>query len=434
MRKKLGATATVLVSAMALAACGSGDSGSASGGGDDDQITLRVMSATVVENPEGDAERAQAEAFMDENPHINIEFIGTPMNELYTQLTTMATGGNVPDVFTNSPEFYAQALELGIVEPLDDLLGEEWIDGFEPATLEQAQIDGSLQFAPFFTIPMALLYRSDLLEETGLEPPTTWDEFKEVAEALTVDEDGDGTPETYGFALVGSNDGSGGSRFIPIMRTFGAAELVEDGDSWSTEFGTPAAEQAFELYGDLVDAGVVPPGPLQTSYGEAISLMSTETAAMMVTGSHSMGAIVNQNPDLEGKLAAVPLPTAPGEDTASALGMLGFSISSTSEHKEAAAEFLKFILNEENQLAWNEATGRMPARSDAAATIRETRPELSGFLDAAEYAFVMPQVPYYANLQVIAAENYQAVITGERTPAEAAADAEARTLQEIESS
>ena len=36
--------------------------------------------------------------------------------------------------------------------------------------------------------------------------------------------------------------------------------------------------------------------------------------------------------------------------------------------------------------------------------------------------------------QVIAAENYQAVITGERTPAEAAADAEARTLQEIESS
>src|SRR5690625_2816599 len=122
MRKKLG-TATVLVSAMALAACGSGDSGSASGGGDDDQITLRVMSATVVENPEGDAERAQAEAFMDENPHINIEFIGTPMNELYTQLTTMATGGNVPDVFTHSPELYAMALALSNATPLDATMG-----------------------------------------------------------------------------------------------------------------------------------------------------------------------------------------------------------------------------------------------------------------------------------------------------------------------
>src|SRR5690625_3989576 len=123
MRKKLGATETVLVSAMALAACGSGDSGSSSGGGDDDQITLRVMYATVVENPEGDAERAQAEAFMDENPHINIEFIGTPMNELYTQLTTMATGGNVPDVFTHSPELYAMALALSNATPLDATMG-----------------------------------------------------------------------------------------------------------------------------------------------------------------------------------------------------------------------------------------------------------------------------------------------------------------------
>lgn len=416
---------------MTLAACGSSGDDASDGDG---QVTLQVMSATVVESPEREAEEAQAEAFMAENPDIKIEFIGTPMNELYAQLTTMATGGNVPDVFTNSPEFYAQAKELGIVEPLDDLLGEDWISGFEPATLEQARIDDQLQFAPFFTIPMALLYRSDLMEEAGVEPPATWEEFRQVAEELTVDEDGDGTPERYGFALVGSNDGSGGSRFLPIMRTFGAAELVQAGDGWSTEFGTSGAEQAFQLYGDLVQEGVVPPGPLQTSYGEAISLMSTETAAMMVTGSHSIGAITDQNPDLEGSLSAVPLPAAPGEEPASSLGMLGFSVSSQSEHQEEAAEFLKFILNEENQVEWNNVTGRMPARTDAAETIRETRPELGGFLDAAEYAFVMPQVPYYANLQLIAAENYQAVITGERTPEQAAADAAERAQQEIENS
>src|SRR5690606_12658275 len=275
MRKKtsIGMASLVAVS-LTVAACGAGGSGDSGDG--DGQVTLRVMSATVVESPEREAEEAQAEAFMAEHPNITIEFIGTPMNDLYTQLTTMATGGNVTDVLTNSPEFYAQANELGIVEPLDQLLGEDWVSGFQPETLEQARIDGDLQFAPFFTIPMALLYRSDLLEEAGLEPPTTWDEFREVAEELTVDENGDGTPDRYGFALVGSNDGSGGSRFIPIMRTFGAAELVESGDSWATQFGTPEATQAFELYGDLVDGGLVPPGPLQTSYGEAISHMAND--------------------------------------------------------------------------------------------------------------------------------------------------------------
>lgn len=430
-QKFFAATAALIVGSMTLSACGSGGGDS---GGEDGQVTLQVMSATVVESPEREAEEAQAQAFMEANPDVKIEFIGTPMNELYAQLTTMATGGNVPDIFTNSPEFYSQAQELGIVEPLDELLGEEWISGFEPATLEQARINEQLQFAPFFTIPMALLYRSDLMEEAGLEPPKTWQEFQDVAEALTVDEDNDGTPERYGFALVGSNDGSGGSRFLPIMRTFGAAELVEDGDEWTTQFGTPEAERAFQLYGDLVENGVVPPGPLQTSYGEAISLMSTETAAMIITGSHSIGAITDQNPDLEGKLSAVPLPAAPGQESASSLGMLGFSVSSQSEHKEEAAEFLKFILNEDNQVEWNSITGRMPARTDAAEKVRETRPELSGFLDAAEHSFVMPQVPYYANLQLIAAENYQAVITGSKTPEQAAADAAVRAEQEIENS
>lgn len=426
-RNRRIAAAAIASGALILTACG--DSGD--GGGGDGQITLRVMSVTVVESPEGEAERAMADAFMAENPDIVIDFIGTPMNELYTQLTTMATGGNVPDIFTNSPEFYAQARELGIVEPLNDVLGEEFISGFEQATLDQAFIEDDLQFAPFFTIPMALMYRTDLMEEAGLEPPATWDEFRDVARELTVDDDGDGTPERYGFALVGSNDGSGGSRFIPVMRTFGAAELVPDGDGWVTEFGTPEAEAAFALYGDLVEDGVVPPGPLQTSYGEAISLMSTDTTAMMITGSHSTGAIIDQNPELEGKLGAVPLPTAPGQQSASALGMLGFSISSTSEHQEAAAEYLRFILAEENQVEWNAVTGRMPSRSDAAQTVRETRPELAGFLDAQEFAFVMPQVPYYANLQVTAAENYQAVITGDKTPQQAAADAAARAEQEI---
>src|SRR5690606_29147529 len=119
----------------------------------------------------------------------------------------------------------------------------------------------------FFTIPTGLLYRTDLFEEAGLTPPETWDEFIEVAKKLTVDTDGDGSIDRWGFAMVGSNNGSGGSRFVPVMRSFGAQELVESGDGWTTEFDTDAAAAAFQLYGDLVNEyEVVPPGPLQTSY------------------------------------------------------------------------------------------------------------------------------------------------------------------------
>ena len=429
-RPVIGAVALAASGLLLLSACaGSGSSAS----GDAEPITLTVMSATIVEDPDGKAEQAMADAYMKENPNVKIEFIGTPMNEMYAKLTAMATGGQVPDVFTNSPEFSSQADDLGVVEPLDDLLGADYIAGFEEAPLAQAQLNDQTQFAPFFTIPTGLLYRTDLFEEAGVEPPTTWDEFIDVAQELTVDTDGDGATDRWGFAMVGSNNGSGGSRFIPIMRSFGAQELVADGDGWATEFDTEAEAAAFQLYGDLVNKyKVVPPGPLQTSYAEAFTLMATDKAAMMVTGPHSIGAIYAVNPELKGKLAGVPLPHAPGEEPSAALGMLGFSISSSSENKEVAADYLKFILSKKNQLAWNEATGRLPTRSDAAADPQIQRPELAGFLDAQQYAFAFPPVPYYPNIQVIAAEQYQAVITGQATAEQAAKTAGERTQTEID--
>jgi ABC-type glycerol-3-phosphate transport system substrate-binding protein len=421
-----------LAAALVLTGCGSQDtagSDSAEGGSaDEGPITLQVMSATVVEKPDGAAEEAMADAFMAEHPDITIEFIGTPMNEMYAKLSTMATGGNMPDIFTNSPEFYGQADDMGVVEPLNDLLGQDYVDGFEPATIAQAEIDDKLQFAPFFTIPTGLLYRTDLFEAEGIEPPETWDEFVEAAQKLTQDLNGDGQTDRWGFAMVGSNNGSGGSRFVPVMRTFGAEELVEKDGGWATEYGTPEAAAAFQLYSDLVNKyEVVPPGPFQTSYAEAVSLMATDKTAMMISGPHSIGAITAANPELEGKLAGVPLPHAPGEKPAAALGMLGFSISAQSKHKEAAAEYLKFILNKENQLEWNKVTGRLPARTEAAEDPQIQRPELKGFLDAQQYAFTMPQVPFYADVQLAATEGYQAVISGSATAEEAAELAATKT-------
>ena len=69
-----------------------------------------------------------------------------------------------------------------------------------------------------------------------------------------------------------------------MLRAHGAAELVPEGDSWATQFNTPGAVSAFQLFSDLVNVDKsVPPGPLQTGYGEAVSLVATGKAAMMIT-------------------------------------------------------------------------------------------------------------------------------------------------------
>ena len=438
LKGPIAAVVGLSIAGLGLSACSSGSaspgpSSSGSAGVDSTTpVTLTVLSPTVVEKPESVVEKGYADAYMKLHPNVKVEFVGVPMNEAYAKISTLATGGNMPDIFVNSPEFSSQANQLGIVADMTALLGSDFLSGFAKAPLAQATLDGKVQFAPYFTIPTGLLYRADLFTAAGLTPPTTWDEFEADAKTLTVDVNADGNTDRWGFAMVGTNNGSGGSRFIPVMRTFGAQELVKDGDGWKTGFNTPEAVAAFKLYGDLVNKdNAVPPGPLQTGYAEAVTEMATDKTAMMITGPHSIGAIVAQNPALKGKFASTPLPAAKGHDPVSVLGMLGWSISQDSKNKDLAADYIKFILNKDNQIAWNLTTGRLPVRTDALEDPQIARPELKGFIAAQDYAFMLPNVTYYPDLQVIAANAYQAVIQQQMTPEEAAASAAAKTETDI---
>jgi len=393
----------------------------------DEPTTLSVLSSTIVEGPEGRAEQGYADAFMAENPDVTIEFIGVPANELYAKTNALAISGEMPDVFINSPEFMAQAHDLGIVADMQEVLGADYFEGFAKGPLAQSVIEGDHQFAPWFTIPNTLLYRRDVFEEAGIEPPTNWEEFREVAKALTVDTDGDGQIDRWGFAMVGSNNGSGAGRFFLVLRAHGAEELTADGDGWTTGFGTPEAQAAFQLYGDVVADGSVPPGPLQTSYGEAVSLIASDKAAMMITGPHTIGAVLDQNPDMAGKLAGSLLPSVEGVEPDINLGMFGWAVASDSDQKELAAEYIKFVLNKDNQVAWNLATGRLPTRLDALEDPQIARPELEGFIEAAEYGYQVPNARFYPDLFSVAGDNYQAVIIGQKSAEDAAKDAAAQT-------
>lgn len=437
-KRTTGAVACLtLLGSLALTSCASSDGTAADSTGaattaSNEPITLKVMSTTVVGAPEGPLEQRFADDFTAAHPNITIEFVGVAYNEYATKLTTIATGGDVPDVFANGPELYTRVNDLGIAADLGPLLGDDFLKGFAANILDQSYIDDKLQYAPYYSIPQALIYRSDLFDAAKLTAPTTWDQFATDAKTLTIDKNSDGTTDQWGFAMVGTANGSGGSRFVPVMRTFGAQEMAQGSDGkWKSGINSDGGIAALSLYGDLVNSyGAVPPGVLQTGYPEAVNLMSSGQTAMMVSGSNAIGAILAQAPDLKGKLASAPLPAGPNGKSVTVLGQLGWSIAENSKHKEAAAEYIKAFLSKQNQIDWALTTGRLPVRSDATTDATFATPEYAGFIAAMENSVQLPAVPYYPNVQIIAAEAYQAVISG--TPAkQAAADAAGKIDQEI---
>lgn len=379
---------------------------------------LTVLSTVILEKPDGAVEQAIADKFMKECPNIKIKFIGVPANDLVTKLTTMAIGGNVPDMYASSPDVTVRLRSLGIPLELRAAMGRDFMSGFSKEVLaEQTLKGGGVYAAPWFSIPTAILYRTDLFAAAGVKPPKTFEDFITVCKALTKDTNGDGKIDQYGWAMVGTDNGSGQGRFNTIARNMGALDIVQDRNgNWSTQIDSPGWKAALKLYKDAIDVGCVPPGQFQTGYPEASVQIGRGQAAMMITGPHTIGVALTANPAAKGKLAGAPIPSASGVAATTALNQSGYGIALASKNRAAAVAYLKFMLNKENQLAINDVTYRIPSRLDAQADPQVNSEMSLGFVKAGEgKTYSNPRVPWYTSILTLSSPAYQAAIKGDKT-------------------
>jgi ABC-type glycerol-3-phosphate transport system substrate-binding protein len=346
--------------------------------------TLTIASAVILENPGGKADQNNADEFMKKCPNVTVKFIGIPSNNLPEKLTTMAIGGNLPDMYMHFTSFTGKALSMRVFEDLIPLLGEDYVKGFDPLFLSEAIQNGKLLWAPWVGIPSAVLYRKDLWEKAGNPAfPKTWDEFLAVAKKLTVDTDKDGKVDQYGWALCGLPNGSCAGRFNLVVLNSGAYPLkAAESGGFVTGLGEPGYITALDLFRDAVKEGVVPPGFTSTGYPEASAQLATGKAVMMTTGPHSMGIIVTANPALKGKLAAFPLPTANGQKPITTLGQHGYAISRNSKNKDVAVQYIKFMLSTKQILVYNDLEYRLPSRLKAQKDPAVTGGMAAGFVNA----------------------------------------------------
>ena len=90
---------------------------------------------------------------------------------------------------------------LDLSERFTDRMKENHLDG----TLQTVEYDGKTWGVPWFTDAGMLFYRRDLLERAGFsEPPTTWDEMKEMARKVKAD-----LGARDGYVFQGSQDEGG---------------------------------------------------------------------------------------------------------------------------------------------------------------------------------------------------------------------------------
>lgn len=118
-----------------------------------------------------------------------------------------AVASNTPPTAAQMYESWAsELLAANKIEPIENYLS--LVDSAKLAHVFPVLIEGNKWGDTLVTFPFnksvpVFYYNIDLFEKYGIKKfPETWDEFREVAKKLTIDENGDGNPEIYGTAFT----------------------------------------------------------------------------------------------------------------------------------------------------------------------------------------------------------------------------------------
>lgn len=319
---------------------------------------------------------ALVEKFEAENPDIRIDAENIPWNSFYDNLYTAIAAGSAPDAATVKMFAQPRLIEMGALEPLDGYMAD-W-DGKSDIqenllSLTQAG-DGSSYYLPLKYVVLYLYYRTDLFADAGIEPPTSCEEFRDAAVALS-------NGDTYGFGFRG---GKGGHDHWLSLALGGASEMG-NGALLSEEAigGTQFVVDLFE------NDKVFPPSAPNDGFKEIISAFKAGKTAMTI---HHVGSSAGMIEALGDKVSATTVPECNGGRW-TAFGDESTAIFSSSRVKDAAWKWISFLSSEGNNAEFNLSSGELPVtKSDTANwTLHEKR-----FVDATvaslPFANLLPNV------------------------------------------
>ena len=230
------------------------------------------------------------------------------------------------------------------LEPLDNYVNDpekigdwDWED-FTPGTFPRCYYDDTLYAIPILGGRSVMFYRTDILEQHGLEPPTTYDELVAVCQEVT-----DPSNNIYGIGMRGEKSAltSQLSRFI---YSFGSS-FIENG---ICQFDAPESVEAVKFYGNLL-GNYAPPGILSCGYNQMAQLFNTGQVVLLIEAAVLLPSITDPAESQYADCVGVaPVPAGPDGMQEANMNTWSAAIYSGSQHKDAAWEFVKFATNKEN--------------------------------------------------------------------------------------
>lgn len=156
------------------------------------KVTIRIQDWRLAEKPAGPSLTEMVQAFMKENPDIEVALDPVSVNDKLNKFVTQSRGGDPPDVVriltTDVPGF----VDMGFLLPLDKMVdkagGKGFTQDFSAYLVKAMTMKGMLYGLPHEGDALVIYYNTDLFRKAGLNPntpPKTFDEFLAASKKLT---------------------------------------------------------------------------------------------------------------------------------------------------------------------------------------------------------------------------------------------------------
>ena len=288
---------------------------------------------------EVDAFNALIARYKDVKPNVAVKLDFVPSGQYYQQLDTRLAGKQAPDIFRAQYQQIGRYAQNGAAIDLTQYLDGSAATNFIPSVWKAVNYQGRIHALPHHTDTFALFYNADAMAKLGITPPTsldkswTWAEFIAVARKIK-----DGGEFNYPFAMAWQN--SNAYRWLMYLYQHGG-KLLDDGLT-GPAINSKAGIETIAWTQDWFKSGLVPPNTSLKSSEPTQNLFATGKIAMLLNGDWQI-PFINEQAKFKWGVTYMPRDVAMASD----LGGNALAVSRDSKNAAAAADFVKFMVEDE---------------------------------------------------------------------------------------
>ena len=342
---------------------------------------------------ETDAQKQMMQSLIDEFNASQDEYeashVYVPFADYEKQLTLGIASGELPDLVILDGCGMASFIQLGLFGDISDadINWDEYMEG----PMESTMLDGKHYGIPFATNCTALFYNKDLFDAAGIDYPdenTTWDEFHEMAKALTKD-------GVSGFGNAATNTDEGTFQCLQWLYTAGGSYTdIEDG------------VDAYKLMQEMIEDG-------------------SWSSDVCSSDLWQIPGIEANAPDLNYGVTVLPKKDADSEQATSILGGENMGVVNKDDTSGAEA-FLKYYDQTDVMVDAMKQYGSYPPKTEAAKDSYWTDdPIQKAFLTQIDTSIPRGPSAAWPSYSSAIQTGFQEVMTSAKTPEQAAKDTQA---------